>query len=1038
MPIITGLNANVFRAVSGSLFSSPINWSRGVVPTGSDVAFIADNCVIDINRTLGSLVVQPGFTASISGGLTLRVNDVINVMGHMSCSGNPTVLVMSNKNLITSLSPASSTFHFSSSLNTQTVPGVTYNNVIASGPTTKRLSGNAIISGSLTLNTGVGANFTGGPTFDCYLYDLVVSGSTNVGLSGASLSKTGPGRMTFIGNMFGNDGNGSRLNLIGNPTVEFRNGVVIQFYATNGFFDSGQGLWIFTTNNQNIEPRYANYNVRDTILISGSIDVTVLGGSARSPIILSGLTNGTNANSRLINSGSIYLNYAPSPIPMSTGSFIYNATSSARLGFVFDGNYQLPYSSYPNLTIAGSGTKSFPAISSSVSASSLNFISFNGGSSIFNISASNFYCGNVDISIGGSSLLKTGPGNVTIDGNVFMAQSTLDFREGNPSVTFTGNLTNGANAINGFFSGTGSWYFPSVTQSIIMPYVTLNWNGPLLVSGTLKFESAGIGYTNVISGSINGTNSSARIINSASLVFATADSISSSFATGIPDFTFVGNTVSFGGNYSGTSSTRLNTFYNLSISGTGIKTLGTSSFVSGSLTNNSNGILELGNNDLFVSGTTNVGDGGVNIFRKSGSGSITFVGEIARLGWNSGTGSFDLSGGNPNVEVRGGIRTLGANTNTFKSGFGTWSFAVNNQRIRLDNYAVPSGLTFSGSVLIKDGINLIIDPYGANGGFPGLGPNMAVVIMKDINGTTSAAKLTVSGALYFASSSRSMTTGTLDNTSPGNVLGFVSSENHPLYYSTFSNLYIGGSGIKYATSSLYVSGGLTMFSGALDIGVYDMFVSGTTNLQGANLIKTSSGNVTFNGQMSTLSGGSGMTPTMSLSGAYVELRNGIILDITPSIPQTQTFYFTTNNQIITSSNAFTQPGFGNTNFIISGAINLTISPAFGLGFSGYIDGTDPNSKLIVGRGPVPSSAGGGIVYYSSSIMPMATSGTFDASSSLNVFIYNGGAQDIKGGIYRNLTFSGGPKTLRGNVSVLNTLSTGSTVVNLNGFTLTNP
>jgi hypothetical protein len=69
-------------------------------------------------------------------------------------------------------------------------------------------------------------------------------------------------------------------------------------------------------------------------------------------------------------------------------------------------------------------------------------------------------------------------------------------------------------------------------------------------------------------------------------------------------------------------------------------------------------------------------------------------------------------------------------------------------------------------------------------------------------------------------------------------------------------------------------------------------------------------------------------------------------------------------------------------------------------------------------------------------------GSVDFSSSLNTFIYVSGSQDIKGGIYRNLTMLSGSKTLQGNVSVLNTLNTGSgaglATINLNGFTLTNP
>jgi hypothetical protein len=136
---------NVFRAISGSLFSTAANWSRGFVPTGSDVAMIGDNCVIDITRTVGSLVVRPGFTASINTGLTVSVLDTINVLGHLSCSGNPTINVISRKNSINTLSPGSSLFFFSGSSYDQTIPGVTYNNVWIVGSSIKRLTGNTIV-----------------------------------------------------------------------------------------------------------------------------------------------------------------------------------------------------------------------------------------------------------------------------------------------------------------------------------------------------------------------------------------------------------------------------------------------------------------------------------------------------------------------------------------------------------------------------------------------------------------------------------------------------------------------------------------------------------------------------------------------------------------------------------------------------------------------------------------------------------------------------------------------------------------------------
>jgi hypothetical protein len=86
------------------------------------------------------------------------------------------------------------------------------------------------------------------------------------------------------------------------------------------------------------------------------------------------------------------------------------------------------------------------------------------------------------------------------------------------------------------------------------------------------------------------------------------------------------------------------------------------------------------------------------------------------------------------------------------------------------------------------------------------------------------------------------------------------------------------------------------------------------------------------------------------------------------------------------------------------------------------------------------SAGTNTINYQSATQSMLT-GLLDVSSSLNTYIYDrSGSQNITGGTYRNLTIAGsGSKTLQGNVSVLNTLVTGSLITLVTGsYTLTNP
>ncbi len=195
MGVSKGYQPNVFRAISGSLFSTAGNWSRGYVPTGSDVADIRDNCTIDVSRAIGSLVVKQGVTASINTGLTLQVNDTINVLGHLSCSGNPTINSYAKKNLINTFSPGSSVFYYIAS-SAQSVAGANYNTLRINGAGNKTLNGNLIVSGNLFFDTAA--------SLDLFSYDMYVSGSTNLGgpLTTYRLIKSKPGNVLFNGGTF--------------------------------------------------------------------------------------------------------------------------------------------------------------------------------------------------------------------------------------------------------------------------------------------------------------------------------------------------------------------------------------------------------------------------------------------------------------------------------------------------------------------------------------------------------------------------------------------------------------------------------------------------------------------------------------------------------------------------------------------------------------------------------------------------------------------------------------------------------------------
>ncbi len=270
---------------------------------------------------------------------------------------------------------------------------------------------------------------------------------------------------------------------------------------------------------------------------------------------------------------------------------------------------------------------------------------------------------------------------------------------------------------------------------------------------------------------------------------------------------------------------------------------------------------------------------------------------------------------------------------------------------------------------------------------------------------------------------------------------------YTLPYTNYPGLEIvGGNGIKTLSGNTNVYGTFILSNNAiLELGNNNFTVYSGSQISGLSgvyaLTKSGSGTVSFSQSVYLGNYGSGVKLIDFSSGSPdIEFKGGFYADNLPLLENpiktgTGSMYFSTSNQSIywrvNTNSTFTI----DSNFIISGSINLTVGNgnAFPLQIMGRIDGTSANSTMSM-------AANSSISYYNS-IQPMLT-GTMDVSTNLNTFTYASGSQDVKGGIYRNLTFLNGLKTLQGNVSVLGTFSTGSGATsggyNLNGFTLTNP
>lgn len=620
-----------------------------------------------------------------------------------------------------------------------------------------------------------------------------------------------------------------------------------------------------------------------------------------------------------------------------------------------------------------------------------------------------------------ATLSKQAQGSILFRGTVAPRTNARLLFQGNPIVEFRNGIGIDALSFGQVVSGNGPWYFTTNNQSIRGTNISID--APVIIASGITLSIGNLYSTTVtLSNTINGADATSNLIMQLNgiLNFTTQIGAEGSMATGLFNFTTFTNTIGYTGNYSATIPSYFTTFHNLTISGTGTKTLGVNTTLNGNLSVNG-GTFELSTYNLSVTGTTSCTTGTLS---KNGAGNVLFVGNVS-------TALLDFSGGNPNVEVRGGI-IFQNNSFTFNTGTGTWTFSTNNQSL-VRATSVGGTVNFNGDVLISGAITLTTDTQT-------LGP-LTMVINKSINGDNALSKLLNKQTIYMNNSLYPvpMVTGILDITTFSNVFGYNFNGNYTIPYTSFSGLYISGTGTKTISGTSTLSTTLNITSiGTLQLSTFDLSVTGTSTISGT-LLKSGSGNILFIGnvQVGVAIDFSGGNPTIEFRGGISNQNNAPASNFGTGL-----ITFSTNNQSL--NNGVTPvTGFTfNNNILISGAITLqtsrTLTSYSGV-FNGSINGDNVNSKFLMGT-DTPT------ITYRNATQPMAT-GVLDTSTNINTWIYGLNNQNILGGltiltkqVYRNLTLNGtGVKTLQGYVSVLNTYTlTSPASVNLNGYTITNP
>jgi hypothetical protein len=520
MGLILNKAPNVFIGGVNTLFSNASNWSQQRVPADSDVAFINANCVFDIDKTIGALIVGTNSTASIGSGRTVTVNGTLNVQGHLSASGNPNINLLGEKNVIVSFSTGSSTVNYNRQ-GPQYIAGGRYHNLSIYGTGSKPFAGNVTVNNTFYLD-----NIDNSPAVrlrcDCGIFNLSVFGTASIN---GVLEKSGLGNVLFAGPFIGGPGPNNRswgLNFTGNPNVEFRNGLNYStFYgidAAGGVFNLGSSNVNFTTNNQ-IFRMGGSARVVNAFINIDNITLTI----TQSSLQYNNRINGTTANSKLENKATLTF-IGSEYTPMATGIFDYTSSATSTLGYYMSSNITLPYTFYQGLSIGGrdnlNTTKSLAGNTTVSGSLRVEQISNN-------TTRAALECRNFNLTVSGSTrvdgaLTKNGSGSILFIGRY--SQNLNDENDnrtgyfdfsGNPSVEFRNGINTGTNygtLNNGVNSGTGSWTFSTNdqifnvwggTQTIAAP-ITINGNIIVTYGSSSVSANRGTGYT--IVGPINGTS----------------------------------------------------------------------------------------------------------------------------------------------------------------------------------------------------------------------------------------------------------------------------------------------------------------------------------------------------------------------------------------------------------------------------------------------------------------------------------------------------------------------------------------------------